>query len=156
MGSIKSFINKVKAKQTEYKIKSGEKMAKQKGFSSYADYQKERSLARESAFKESRKKLRTEEIKRIKAEARGEMMGGGKQKAAKAMNYFNKGMQGYNKTISGLRSVSGNDGFRMSNTNQAYASGYGPYKPKKRRKQKPKEKKRRKTKKKYDFWDQFR
>lgn len=167
MPDIRSFINKVKQKNTEFKAKQSEKSAQSKGFSSASSYDFYSGTARTAGEEEGKATLRKRELKRIKDEAKEEAMLGrygkyGKmqKKVQKGFQSFQKGVGVYNDMMGEFKSLgSGNDSFYpRQNSNQAYAStGYGYSKPKRRRSsaKKTKPKKRSKPKRQNSFWNQY-
>lgn len=66
------FLSTLKQKHTEHRIRSDEKKAQSKGFSSYAEFNKQRAMAREQGFKQARATARKNELKQIRREAREE------------------------------------------------------------------------------------
>lgn len=167
MSGIKSFIDKVKQKNTEFQIKQKERSAQSKGFSSAESYDFYSNAARTEGEQKGKSELRKRELKRIKDEAREETLMGrygkyGKiqKKVAKGFQTFQKGTGIYNDIMGEFKSLgSGNDSFYpQQNSRQPYASGYGLYsKPKKRRSttKKTKTKRRSKPRQPRSFMDQF-
>jgi len=163
-------VNKIKQKNAEYKEKQEEKKAKSKGFSSAKAYNFYSNTARTEGEEIAKSELRKKELKKIKDEAKAEVLLGrtGKynkyqKKVQKGFESFQKGAAIYNEMMGGLQSLgsSGGDSFYpKQNSNQSYASGYGLYpstKPKRRKStaKKPKRKSKSKPKTK-SFWDDFR
>ena len=167
MASVKAFINKVKQKNSEYKAKQNEKKAMSKGFSSAQAYNFFSATAKSQGEEEGKSQLRKKELKRIKQEAKQEVILGrtGKynkvqRKVQRGFETFEKGAGVYNEIMGGLQSLgSGNDSFYPTrNSNQAYASGYGAFeKPKRRRSSAKKSKPRKKSKQRQprSFMDSF-
>lgn len=161
---LQSFIYKVKQKQAQNKILSGEKKAQKLGFKNFADMNKAEMMARESTIKSHKAKKRKKHLAEIKATTREEMQGGMnkyQRKFVKGKKSFDKGLKVYNEMMGELRGLSNSSEgmFPKGNSKQSYASGYGIYgnKPKKKRKAKKKEKKtkRRSKPKQNNFWVQF-
>ena len=169
MAGIKSFIDKVKQKNTEFQIKQNERKAQSKGFSSASAYDFYAGTARTAGEESGKAELRKKELKKIKDEAREEVMLGRHGKYGKfqkkvqgGMKSFQSGMGIYNDMMGGLQSLgSGGDSFYpKQNSKQAYASGYGAFssnKPKRRKSttKKTKHKTKSKPRRSNSFWDQY-
>ena len=168
MDNIKYLIDKVKQKNTEFKAKQEERKAASKGFSSASSYNFYADAAKTEGETSGKSELRKKELKRIKDEAREEVMMGRSGKYGKfqkkvqgGMKSFQSGMEIYNDVMGGLHSLgSGGDSYQKQNSNQAYASGYGLFdsnKPKRRRPTAKKTKSNRKSKPRQprSFMDQF-
>lgn len=148
---LKSFIEKAKEKQEERSYKAKDKMARSKGFSSYRNYELQTGIARKEGYDQAQKDLRKNEIKQAKKkeymntlDTRPKYV----KKLESGIESFHKGMNEYNTVMNELKSI-GNPFNNGKNTNQAYASGYGPYnpgKPKRRKKSKSKKQKQKKAK----------
>ena len=167
MSGIKSFIDKVKQKNTEFKTKQEERKAASKGFSSAQSYNFYADAAKTEGEASGKSELRKKELKRIKDEAREEAIMGRSGKYGKfqkkvqgGMKSFQSGMEIYNDMMGGLHSLgSGGNSYPKQNSSQAYASGYGLYssKPKRRRStaKKTKSNRRSKPRQPRSFMDQF-
>lgn len=162
MASIKSFVKKIRKKNSEYRAKQDEKKAQSKGFSSAKSYNFYKSTAESEGKEKGKSKLRKQELKRIKSEAEQDVLLGktGKynkvqRKVQRGFETFEKGAGVYNEIMGGLQSLgSGNDSFYpKQNSRQAYASGYGINKP--RKKSKKSKSRKSKPRKQESFWDQF-
>ena len=152
MSGIKSFIDKVKQKNTEFKTKQEERKAASKGFSSAQSYNFYADAAKTEGEASGKSELRKKELKRIEDEAREEAMMGRSGKYGKfqkkvqgGMKSFQSGMEIYNDMMGGLHSL---------------GSGYGLFdsnKPKRRRPTAKKTKSNRKSKPRQprSFMDQF-
>lgn len=165
MASVKSFIDKVKQKNTEFQQKQNEKKAQSKGFSSASSYNFYAETAKTAGEESGKSELRKKELKRIKDEAKEEAMMGrygkyGKmqKKVAKGFQSFQGGVGIYNDMIGGLQSLGSGNNSQRQNTNQAYASGYGIYSPKPSRRKSTTKKtkgKRKSSPRQQSFWDQY-
>lgn len=169
MAGIKSFIDKVKEKNTQFQIKQKEKQAASKGFSSAQSYNMYSGIAKTAGEEEAKATLRKKELKRIKDEAREEAMMGrygkyGKmqKKVQKGFQSFQKGTGIYNEMMGELQSLGsgGNSFYPTRNSNQAYASGYGAFAKPQRIKSTKKKQSKKKTKsrskpRQNNFWSQF-
>jgi len=166
--SVKSFVSKIKQKNAEFKEKQEEKKAQSKGFSSAKAYNFYSNTAKTEGEEIAKSELRKKELKRIKDEAKAEVISGktGKynkyqKKVQKGFESFQKGAGIYNEMMGGLQSLgSGGDSFYpKQNSNQSYASGYGLFpspKPKRRKSTTKKTKRNQKSKSKpKSFWDDF-
>lgn len=158
MGNLKSFINKIKEKNSEFKQNRKESFAHSKGFSSAKSYDTYSSAARYEGTQEAESKLRKQELKRIKEEAKEERMLGrygkyGKfqKKVAKGYGIFQKGAGVYNDIIGGLQTMNS----PRENSRQAYASGYGIYSKRGKSRTKKQKPQKRKHKSQASFWDQY-
>jgi hypothetical protein len=169
LSGIKSFIDKVKQKNTEFKLKQDERKAASKGFSSSDSYKFYSGEARSEGEESGKSELRKRELKKIKDEAKEEAMMGryGKfgrvqKKVQRGFQTFQKGAGIYNEVMGELHSMNSSQDsfFPTQNSNQAYASGYGafnPNKPKRRKSstKKTKPKRRSKPRQSRSFWDQY-
>ena len=167
MAGIKSFIDKVKEKNTEFKAKQNEKMAQSKGFSSYDSFNFYTGEAKTEGEEHGKTQLRKKTLKQVRDQAEEDVLLGraGKygrfqKKVARGFDSFQKGAGIYNEVMGGLKSFNSGDDlfFPRENSSQAYASGYGLYNPNKsRRKSKPKAKPKRRSKprKNTSFWSQY-
>ena len=132
---FKDFIEKAKEKSERMAYERKEKEAHKKGFSNYNVYQMQTAIARKEGYEAAKSKLRKNELRRVKQEAYNEGLDtrpGYVKKFEKGKSAFNKGIKEYNSIMSELQGAGSmfNSG---QNSNQAYASGYGPYKPRKQK-----------------------
>lgn len=153
MSGIKAFVNKIKTKSRQYQAEQNEKKAKAKGFSSFAAYQTFSGAAKHEGEEIAKSELRKKELKRIKDEAKQEVLLGktGKyskvqKKVQKGFETFEKGAGVYNEIMGGLQSLN------SSNSSNDMDFFNGP----KQRKTKSKKSKKSKSKRQNNFWDQYR
>lgn len=132
---VKSFIHKLKKKNEQAKIKRAERKAQSKGFSSAKAYNFYTDNAKKEGEEIAKSQLRKKELKRVREEAKQDVLLGrtGKyhkyqKKVQKGFESFQKGAGMYNDVVGGLKSL-GNPPKRTTS--------------KKGRKRDP------------DFWDQF-
>lgn len=164
MAGIKSFIDKVKEKNSKYQATQKEKQAQNKGFSSAASYDFYSSAEKTRAEESAKAQLRKKELKRIRDEAHEDIILGrtGKyhkiqKKVAKGFDSFQKGTGVYNDMIGGMQSLGSgyNDMYPVQNSRQAYASGYGIQKTRRKSRTKKTKKHKSRPRKPQSFFDQF-
>lgn len=137
------FLGKMKQKAEERSYKDKEKKAKAKGFSSYHVYETQTAISRKEGYDEAQSKLRKTELKRAKEEEYNDALDTKPKyvkKVQKGIGYIKQGAGQYNEMMNELRGLSNNQGFNKgNNSEQGYASGYGPYEPRQSRQPRQKE-----------------
>jgi len=137
------FLGKMKEKAEERSAKQKDKIAETKGFSNYNVMQMQTAIAKKEGYQKAETDLRKKELKRAKEEAYLDALDTRPRyvkKVEKGIKAFRKGAEQYNSVMDELKGISGNQGMNQGrNSEQAYASGYGPFESRQSRQPRQKE-----------------